>query len=199
MRIVTACAMETTLTKRDASITRAPAWALVVTFVLSAGCSGGKFSVSPPGNSVASARPEPAEIKVPAPLHLLLPKAIKVHPFTGTRTFDEAGGVKGIDVRVEALDAYGDATKAFGKFQFALYQYQSDSPSPRGPRVATWEEDLLDPEKNLVHWDAITRAYAFKLQWYRAIPVGQKFILAVDFSSPFTARKFAERVFVSGQ
>jgi hypothetical protein len=167
--------------------------------LVAGGCTGGKFSLSPPADSAASARPEPADVKVPAPLHLLLPRAIRIHPFTGTRTFDEAGGVKGIDVRVEALDAYGDATKAFGKFQFALYQYQSDSPSPRGPRVATWEEDLLDPEKNLVHWDSITRAYAFKLQWYRAIPVGQKFILAVDFSSPFTARKFAERVFVSGQ
>ena len=176
------------------------AWAAAVaTMAPSPGCNGERFPTTSPPNPGASARPELADVKVPAPLHLLLPRAIRIHPFTGTRTFDEAGGVKGIDVRVEALDAYGDATKAFGKFHFVLYQYQPDSPSPRGPRVATWEEDLLDPEKNLVHWDAITRAYAFKLQWYRAIPVGQKFILAVDFSSPFTARKFDERVFVSGQ
>ena len=180
-------------------LTAAARVVVVVALVLSAGCNGGKFSMTSPADSAASARPEPADVKVPAPLHLLLPKAIRIHPFTGTRTFDEAGGVKGIDVRVEALDAYGDATKAFGKFQFALYQHQSNSPNPRGPRVATWEEDLLKPEKNLVHWDSITRAYAFKLQWYRAIPVGQKFILAVDFSSPFSARKFTERVFVSGQ
>lgn len=191
--------METMVTKRDVNMTRALAWAAAVAMALAAGCNGGKFSMTSSANSAASARPEPADVKVPAPLHLLLPKAMRIHPFTGTRTFDEAGGVKGIDVRVEALDAYGDATKAFGKFHFALYQHQSDSPNPRGPRVATWEEDLLDPEKNLVHWDSITRAYAFKLQWYKAIPVGQKFILAVDFSSPFTARKFAERVFVSGQ
>jgi hypothetical protein len=187
------------VTKRDVNMTWAPAWAAVLATVLAAGCNGGSFSMTSPANPAVSARPEPADVKVPEPLHLLLPKAIRIHPFTGTRTFDEAGGVKGIDVRVEALDAYGDAAKAFGRFQFALYQYQSDSPNPRGPRVATWEEDLLDPEKNLVHWDSLTRAYAFKLQWYRAIPVGQKFILAVDFSSPFTARKFAERVFVSGQ
>ncbi len=183
----------------DAGMTRYLAAAVWAALALSAGCNGGRFSMTSPAKPAVSAHPELVDVKVPAPLQLLLPKAIRVHPFTGTRTFDEAGGVKGIDVRVEALDAYGDATKAFGKFNFALYQYQANSPNPRGPRVATWEEDLMDPEKNLIHWDSITRAYAFKLQWYRAIPVGQKFLLAVDFSSPFTARKFTERVFVSGQ
>ena len=174
-------------------------WAAVLAMIFMAGCNGGKFGLGSPANPVVAARPDPADVKVPAPLHLLLPKAIRIHPFTGTRTFDEAGGVKGIDVRVEALDAYGDATKAFGKFHFALYQHKADSPSPRGPQVATWEEDLLTPEKNLVHWDSITRAYAFKLQWYQAIPVGQKFVLSIDFASPFTPRRFAERVFISGQ
>lgn len=180
-------------------LTAVATWAAALAMTFAAGCNGGKFGFGSSADPRIAARPEPADVKVPSPLHLMLPKAIRIHPFTGTRTFDEAGGVKGIDVRVEALDAYGDATKAFGKFHFALYQHQSNSPSPRGPQVATWEEDLLSPEKNLVHWDSITRAYAFKLQWYKAIPVGQKFILAVDFSSPFTPRRFFERVFISGQ
>jgi len=179
--------------------TAAATWLAVMAMTVVAGCGDGKFGFGSSGNPMIATRPEPADVKVPTPLHLLLPKAIRIHPFTGTRTFDEAGGVKGIDVRVEALDAYGDATKAFGKFQFALYQHKADSPSPRGAQVATWEEDLLSAEKNLVHWDSITRAYAFKLQWYKAIPVGQKFVLAIDFSSPFTPRRFAERVFISGQ
>lgn len=165
--------------------------------LLACGCSG-RFDVGRMSSPVR-AKPEPADVRVPQPLHLLLPKAIRIHPFTGTRTFDEAGGVRGIDVRIQAVDGFGDSTKAFGKFQFVLYQHRSDLPSGRGLEIATWEEDLLDAEKNLIHWDSITRAYVFKLQWNRAIPVGQKVILAVGFSSPFTARKFAERDFVSGQ
>ena len=164
-----------------------------------AGCDGGKFDLKPPWETASTQRPEPAAKQVPEPIHLLLPKAVRIHPFTGTRTFDEAGGVKGIDVRVEAIDAYGDGAKAFGNFQFALYEHRPDSSDPKGRRIATWEEDLLEPRKNLLHWDSITRAYAFKLQWYRPIPVGARFVLTVDFSSPFTERKSAERVFISGQ
>jgi hypothetical protein len=164
-----------------------------------AGCNGGKFDLKAPWDSPAAQKPEPAQRPVPEPIHLLLPKAIRVHPFTGTRTFDQAGGIKGIDVRIEALDAFGDSTKAFGKFFFALHQYVADNPEPKGRQIANWEEDLLEPKKNLLHWDSITRTYEFKLQWYRPIPVGSKFILVASFASPFTERKFAERVFVSGQ
>jgi len=164
-----------------------------------AGCKGAKFDLKAPWDHPAAKKPEPAEKRVPEPIHLLLPQAIRIHPFTGTRTFDEAGGVKGIDVRIEAIDAYGDATKAFGKFHFALHHYRTGTASPKGRRIATWEEDLLEPRKNLLHWDNITRTYKFKLQWYKPIPVGSRFILVVNFASPFTQRKFAERDFISGQ
>jgi len=137
--------------------------------------------------------------QIPAPINYLLPKQIRFHPFTGTRTFDEAGGIKGIDVRVEALDPYGDRTKAFGVFRFELYEFRPNNADPKGRRITTWQEDLLDPKKNRVHWDDFARAYEFKLQWDEAIPVGRRFVLAVVFSSPFTQRIFAQRVFVSGQ
>ena len=163
------------------------------------GCKNGKFDFKAPWDTPSAQKPEPAATPVPEPIHLLLPKAIRIHPFTGTRTFDQTGGVKGVDVRIEALDAYGDSTKAFGKFQFALHQHRPHAAEIKGRRIATWEEDLLAPKKNVLHWDAITRTYEFKLQWYRPIPVGSKFVLAITFSSPFTERKFAERVFVSGQ
>ena len=173
---------------------------LVLALSAAAGCDGEKFGFAwPKPSTPAASDANTATTQVPEPIHLLLPQAIRIHPFTGTRTFDEAGGVKGIDVRVEALDAYGDSTKAFGKFHFALHEYRPSDPNPKGRRIATWQEDLLEPKKNLLHWDNITRAYEFKLQWYRAIPVGRKFILVVNFSSPFTQRKFAERDFISGQ
>jgi len=163
------------------------------------GCQDGKFGLKVPWDSPADHKPEPAETPVPEPLHLLLPRSIRIQPFTGVRTFDKAGGVKGIEARVEALDAYGDATKAFGKFHFALHGYRPDKADPKGPRIATWDEDLLDPKKNLLHWSRVHRSYQFHLQWDSPIPVGSQFLLVATFSSPFGERKFAEQVFVSGQ
>lgn len=157
------------------------------------GCEAGKWDVDAKGSEAAGAHP------VPEPISLTLPQGIRLHPFTGTRTFDNNGGIRGIDVRIEASDAYGDATKAFGEFRFEMYDYAPNSIDPRGQRIATWTESLQEPQKNLLHWDKITRTYEFKLRWDQPIPVGRRFVLAAYFSSPFTPRLDAQRVFISGQ
>lgn len=137
--------------------------------------------------------------QVPKPIDMLLPVEVRIHPFTGTRTFDEAGGVKGIEVRVEAVNGFGDSTAAFGEFAFELYAFKSGDPDPKGDLIYNWQQSLLDAKQNRVHWDPITRTYVFRLQWHKAIPVGQRFVLTASFSSPFTERLYAEHVFVSGQ
>lgn len=136
---------------------------------------------------------------VPAPINLTLPKTISFHPFTGSRVFGESGGIQGIDARLEAKDAFGDSTKAFGEFRFELYRYRPNSQDARGQQLATWEENLMDPKKNLLHWDSFTRSYEFKLRWDQPIPIGEKFIMVAVFNSPFTERKFTQREFISGQ
>ncbi len=141
----------------------------------------------------------PAQTAVPQPIDLLLPRTIRIHPFTGTRTFDEAGGVKGIDVRIEALDAYQDSVKAFGDFRFELYTYRPGIPDAKGTQINTWEASLIDPRTNGIHWDKVHRNYQFRLKWDKPIPVGQRFVLAAVFSSPFTQRLFDQRVFTSGE
>jgi hypothetical protein len=115
------------------------------------------------------------------------------------RTFDDAGGIKGIDVRIETKDSYGDTTRAFGDFRFELYSFRPNSLDPKDAKLATWDVPLTDPNTNLLHWDSITRTYQFRLEWSRPIPVGQRFVLVAVFSSPYTQRTFAERVFTSGQ
>ena len=80
-----------------------------------------------------------------------------------------------------------------------MFQFARNSVDHKGKRIATWEESLLEPKKNLIHWDKITRTYEFKLQWDRPIAVGRRFVLVAVFSSPFSDRMFAERVFVSGE
>ena len=136
---------------------------------------------------------------VPAPLDLMLPRSIRIHVFTRTETFDEERGLAGVNVRIEAVDAYGDSTKAFGTFRFEMYQFVPNTIDPKGKLLASWDEPLLDPRKNLLHWQKVHRIYEFKLQWDRPVPVGQRFVLSAIFSSPFTERMITERVFVSGQ
>jgi len=143
--------------------------------------------------------PEPGSVSVPEPLNLLLPAEIKFHPFTRTRILDENGGVRGINVRIKAIDAYGDSTKAFGNFRFEMYEFRPNSPDRKGKRLATWHESIMEPGKNLVHWEEFARAYQFKLKWNNPVPAGQRFVLVAVFSSPFSQRLFAEGVFVSGE
>ena len=151
------------------------------------------LSVLPKGSDESETR------KVPPPIDLLLPHKISVHPFTGTRTFDQAGGARGFDVRIEATDSFGDPTKAFGDFRFELYDYRPFSPDPKGTKIATWRESLLEPKRNLQHWDNIAKRYQFKLQWGQPIPAGQRFVLVATFTSPFTGRLFDQHIFVSGE
>lgn len=139
---------------------------------------------------------------VPRPLHLLLPREMKFHFFTKTnRTFDEqTGGVRGMEVYLQMLDAYDDANKAFGTFRIEMYSHDAHAEDPRGKQVAIWTIDLADAEKNLKHWDGNARAYRFKLEWARGVPVGQKFVLVAVYSSPFRKdRLTAQQVFISGE
>ncbi len=136
---------------------------------------------------------------VPEPINLLLPQTIRVHPFTGTRDFDKTDGSRGLEVRIEALDAYQDSAKAFGNFRFELYNHREENPDGKGERISSWDVDILDPQDNVVHWDKVHRNYLFKLQWDKPIPKGKRFMLAAVFESPFTERLFDERVFVSGK
>lgn len=150
--------------------------------------------------ALGGCRPEAADVArpVPAPIHLLLPRELKFHSFSKTnRVFDGDG--KGMEVFVQALDAFGDPTKAFGTFRFEMYSPQPGRPGERGTQVATWEIDVYDPEDNLRHWNSFAPAYKFRLRWAHPVPLGQEFILVAVFSSPHTRRIFAEQEFISGQ
>lgn len=154
--------------------------------VLVGGCNG----------SFQPNRPAAARQNVPEPLNALLPTQIRIHPFTGTRAFSEKGDVRGLDVRIEAIDAYGDANKAFGKFRFELYQFTPNSPDPKGARVAVWNVNVEDFKTNRRHWNKVHQTYQFKLAWNRPI---LKFVLVAVFQSRFGGRLFDERVFVTGR
>jgi len=177
--------------------------ALAATTTMIGGCDAGNWFggsdtvplTSPPNEH------QYAQIDVPQPINLLLPKSINIHPFTVTRTFDDAGGIRGIDVRVEAFNAFHEATKAFGSFRFELHTHQAPAPTAKGELREIWEIEpsLLDPKENMRYWNRSQQMYEFKLQWTKPIPVGQKFVLTAVFTSPFTERLTTRRIFISGQ
>lgn len=154
--------------------------AVIVLALSSAGCQG---TSSTQATGAAS---------VPAPINLLLPQSIRIHPFTGVRALDAKSKIRGLEVRMEAIDAYQDAGKAFGDFRFELYSFEPNSAQRKGEIIESWHVSLMDPKDNVVHWDPITRAYIFKLQAYRPIESGRRLILVAVFTSPYTNRLFAE-------
>lgn len=145
----------------------------------------------------AGCQPKAETQSVPYPISLLLPKEIRVHAFTGTKEFDNK--TKGIEVHIEAHDAYGDATKAFGEFRFELYAFRPQNPDPKGKLLGTWTEPLYDAKTNALHWWSVSRTYIFKLQYDQPMTQGQEFVLVAVFSSPYTPRLFAQRTFTAGQ
>ncbi|MDP6545430.1 MAG: hypothetical protein QGH60_15705 [Phycisphaerae bacterium] len=178
--------------------------ALVAMVPLVVGCGDtskwlGGTSTPPP--TTQPAERQYAQVDVPQPVNLLLPKSINIHPFTVTRTFDQAGGIRGVDVRVESFNAFHEATKAFGSFRFELYTFRANNLDPKNKLQGIWEVEpsLLDPRENLRYWNRSQQMYEFKLQWDKPIPVGRKFVLVAVFTSPFTQRLTAQRIFTSGE
>lgn len=165
--------------------------AVVLTFVvvLTGGCDGQHRPGYPSDG--------PQRVEIPEPVNALLPRQILIHPFTGTSVFSEAGDIKGIDVRIEARDAYGDNTKAFGQFRFELYHFKPNSLDPKGALIAVWNENIDNLKKNRLHWKKVHKLYQFKLALSQAISSQTKFVLAAVFQSRFTDRLFDERVFIS--
>ena len=132
--------------------------------------------------------PTPAGgIEVKPPLSLMLPHTIRIHPFTGLRNLEK--GVRGLEVRMEALDAYQDTTKAFGTFRFELYAFKAFSPNPKGVMIESWEVDLMNPRENIVRWDPITRSYVFRLGLNESVAAGRRLVLTAAFESPYAFNK----------
>ena len=94
--------------------TKSPSKTIILTVILIAPAIGGCgtvgkwFGKSKPRQPTSAPAPRRhARTPVPDPINRLLPKTINIHPFTGTRTFDKADRIKGVDVRIEVLNALG--------------------------------------------------------------------------------------------
>ncbi len=145
------------------------------------------------------ADPNDGCLPVPAPLENLLPRRVIIHAFTGQRTYDEAGNPVGFEVRVRMLDREEDPIKAYGRYNFILYTYRQHSANPRGTRVGFWTEDLIEHDRNRLHWDPISQAYKFNLRFVGPMNPGQRYVLDVTFNSPYTDRLHGEGIFSAAE
>ena len=111
-------------------------------------------------------------------------RLVRLHPFTTVKLPEQAGGLGGIDVRVEAL----------GVFRFELYGYRPHQADPRGKRLATWTVDLSDPEANERFWDPILLSYKIPLGAQPIPAKSERLLLELIFTPPEAGRLFDRHV-----
>jgi hypothetical protein len=150
---------------------------VVMCMLLAAACAPGCGDATPPAGGV----------EVKPPLSYMLPHEIRIHPFTGLRTLDK--DFRGLEVRMEAMDAYQDTTKAFGTFRFELYAFKPYSSNPKGALIESWEVDLMNSRENVIRWDPITRSYVFRLGLNESVPAGRRLVLTAAFESPYSLNR----------
>ncbi len=148
-------------------------------------------------NGPGIADPNDGKQPVPSPLDNLLPEKVIVHAFTGKRTYDSAGKPVGFEVRVRMLDREEDPIKAYGTYNFVLYTYRQHSANPRGRRLGFWTEDLIEHDRNRLHWDPISQSYKFNLRFPASMIPGQRYVLDINFNSPFTYRIHGDGIFAA--
>ena len=164
---------------------------LAACLLASAGCIS---AVDFKGGNASPARHSGQE--VPYPVSLQLPKTLQFHPFTQTASFGDSGW--GVLVRLQALDHYGDTTKAYGDFRFDLYTYKAYQTDHKGEKLATWESALSEGDVNQKHWKRHFSAYEFTLGGLAPMTPGQKYVLVVTFTSSFKHRLRGETVVTAG-
>lgn len=134
---------------------------------------------------------------VPPPLGQYLPRALKIHSFTQLGNLEDRGF--GVEAYAQAIDAWGEPTKAFGNFRFELYEFRRFHHERKGKPVETWDIHIGRPKENRSFWDHHTRSYRFMLGMKRTIAPGRKMVLKVTYADPFVERLSTEAAIVSGR
>lgn len=106
------------------------------------------------------------------------PVRMRVYPSSRFVREDEAAL---LEARVEFTDENGDATKAVGQFRFDLYAAARAAQPRVGARLYGWTVPVFSREQNLTFYDAITRAYLFRLKLDSLSVVGETSLLRVVF------------------
>ncbi len=88
------------------------------------------------------------------------PVRIRVYPSTRFVQYDDQ---LALEARVEFLDEMRDPMKAVGRLRFEVYAANRDGEIVDQKRMFSWDVDMLTLEDNQEFYDAVTRAYLFRL------------------------------------
>lgn len=126
------------------------------------------------------------DVEMPPAAGLMLVKSIQILPVTQAGDWNEDGEVDGFEVYVEALDHFGDSTKAVGTFRFELFPYRPAHADPRELKPAgTWEVRIETAEQAVRYWDRFSRNYHFNLVLKNMPDVGQQYIFQATYVTPW--------------
>ncbi len=131
-----------------------------------------------------------------APVSLLLPESMRLHP-TFTRVIDgEAPGtIRGIEAELEFNDAQQEPIKAEGRVFFELFEYRRDAPDPRGPRIVNpWVGSLATEAEQKARWNRTTRTYTFHLT-NPTIRTDRYYVLTATFE-PVAGKRLFNRLII---
>ncbi len=88
------------------------------------------------------------------------PTALRVYPSTRFVQYEEQ---LALEARVEFVDAMGDTIKAVGNLRFEVFAANRDGEVADQKRLFSWDVPMLTMEANQEFYDAVTRAYLFRL------------------------------------
>jgi hypothetical protein len=128
---------------------------------------------------------------------MFAPTGMRIHPiFTQIEDWNKDGKPDGIEAQLEFQDQFGDPTKASGRALFELFDYRTDSPDPRGWRVAgPWVGSLATLDEQHERWNTTLRTYRFQLN-YPEIRADKAYVLTAVFELT-TGGRFFDRVILT--
>ncbi len=131
--------------------------------------------------SAPKVAPEKADM-----LSLLMPRQIRIQPFTKIKSFDADQVPDGILLVLRPTDEFGDPIKIVGHLYFELYAYKKASAERKGERIEFWERTLATAQDQKLYWDRTAQMYEFPLAWTRGAPPSpdHKYILTATYRSP---------------
>lgn len=125
---------------------------------------------------------------VPRDMEQALPGVWQVRPvqlriYPSTR-FVQYENQLALEARVEFLDELGDPLKAVGTLLFEVYPANRDGEVIDQRRLFSWEVPMLTKQANQEYYDAVTRAYLFRLGIDTLPKDLERTVLRVSFTPP---------------
>jgi len=147
--------------------------------IVSAGCAlkGGQV-----GNRVGAVATDHWQVK---------PVRMRVYPST---RFVQYENQLALEARVEFLDELRDPMKAVGRLRFEVYAANRDGEVTDQKRLFAWDVPMMRVEENREYYDAVTRAYLFRLGLESLPPNLERTLLRVTFMPPTGERLEATAV-----